>query len=543
MKYFSYCRKSEEDEDRQVLSIDSQRAETERLISARPDMEIVAVFEESRSAKTPGRPIFNAMMKRIERGEADGIVAWHPDRLARNSVDGGLVIYLLDQGKLKDLKFPSYSFENSSQGKFMLQIMFGYSKYYVDSLSENVKRGIRRKLELGVLPNRPPVGYRNDSELGVIAVDPHEYPFIRRVWDLALTGCYSSRKIRDIADYEWGFRTRKRKRIGGTPLSESAVYKILTRPFYAGLILWNGKTYQGKHQAMVTLDEFDRVQHILGRSTYAAPQKHAFAYAGMIRCGSCGLTVTAEHKINRQGHHYVYYHCTRRRRPQCTEPSVEVRKLEEQVLACLKRIAISDRAHKRALAQIGKHRYSRVVTDEGFIQTLEKTLSDTERALSALTDLRLREMIEDDDFVARRQKLQAEAARIREKLSERRTNADSWFEPTRLLLSFSNLAVCWFTEGNTEDRRLILCAVGSNLTLSNGILSIQATEPFTNEPKTVNCFRALALGRYVRTFPRDHLFQKRLDAIKELEERMKRRRPPDAPSVDLVGDEEEAHTA
>ena len=55
-----------------------------------------------------------------------------PDRLARNSVDGGLIIYLLDQGHVKDLKFANFTFENSSQGKFMLQIMFGYSKYYVD---------------------------------------------------------------------------------------------------------------------------------------------------------------------------------------------------------------------------------------------------------------------------------------------------------------------------------------------------------------------------------------------------------------------------
>src|ERR1700682_5692764 len=75
-------------------------------------------------------------------GEEDGITAWHPARLARNSVDGGRVIYLLDSGKLKDLKFATYTFENTPQGKFMLQIVFANSKYYVDSLSENVKREI-----------------------------------------------------------------------------------------------------------------------------------------------------------------------------------------------------------------------------------------------------------------------------------------------------------------------------------------------------------------------------------------------------------------
>ena len=103
------------------------------------------------SAKAPGRPVWAAMIKRIEKGEADGIVAWHPDRLARNSVDGGWIIHLLDRRVLKDLKFVSYSYEHSPQGMFMLQIMFGQSKYYVDNLSVNVKRGMPQENRDGVV--------------------------------------------------------------------------------------------------------------------------------------------------------------------------------------------------------------------------------------------------------------------------------------------------------------------------------------------------------------------------------------------------------
>ena len=85
--------------------------------------------------------MFNEMLKRIARREADGIIAWHPDRLRSNADDGGQVIHFLDTGKLFDLRFPIFTFENSPQGKFMLMIMFGHSKYEVDTLSEHVERG------------------------------------------------------------------------------------------------------------------------------------------------------------------------------------------------------------------------------------------------------------------------------------------------------------------------------------------------------------------------------------------------------------------
>jgi DNA invertase Pin-like site-specific DNA recombinase len=128
MRYFIYCRKSTEAEDRQVLSLDSQLKELQDKFAGDPSVEVAEIYREAFSAKAPGRPIFDEMIRRIERGQAEGIIAWHPDRLARNSVDGGQIIHLLDRSRLKDLKFATSSFENNPQGKFMLQIIFGYSK-------------------------------------------------------------------------------------------------------------------------------------------------------------------------------------------------------------------------------------------------------------------------------------------------------------------------------------------------------------------------------------------------------------------------------
>src|SRR5229473_5298233 len=98
------------------MSIQSQLQEL-KIHAQRDHLHIVAELQEAQSAKTPGRPVFNEMLRRIGRGEANGILAWHPDRLARNALDGGQIINLLDTAKLVDLRFPTYTFENTSQGK------------------------------------------------------------------------------------------------------------------------------------------------------------------------------------------------------------------------------------------------------------------------------------------------------------------------------------------------------------------------------------------------------------------------------------------
>src|SRR3989344_5568755 len=104
-KYFLYARKSTEDDDHQIMSIEAQLFEL-REYARRENEEILQEFTESKSAKKPGRDLFAEMINKIEASEGVGILAWHPDRLARNSVDGGKVIYLVDTGKIVSLRFP-----------------------------------------------------------------------------------------------------------------------------------------------------------------------------------------------------------------------------------------------------------------------------------------------------------------------------------------------------------------------------------------------------------------------------------------------------
>ncbi len=499
MKYFLYCRKSTESEDRQVLSIDSQRAELIKNFGKQAGIQIVDTYQESYSAKAPGRPLFSEMLERIERGEAEGIIAWHPDRLARNSIDGGRIIFLLDGKKLQDLKFATFSFENNPQGKFMLSIIFGYSKYYVDSLSENVKRGNRAKLQRGWRPNRAPIGYLNDPATKTIIPDPDRFLLVRKMFEYAMTGCYSVRQI-TLATREWGLKTRQHSRMGGRYLVPSNVHHILRNPFYKGTLISNGERYEGAHRPLITVEEFDAVQAVLDDRGKPAPARHAFPFTAIIRCGECGLMVTAETKVKPSGMRYHYYHCTRKRLDyRCRQKSIRAEILEAAFFDFVEQHTLPQEAGDWMLAQISAARDANRGVSASRSHALQSALSDVQRSLENLTSLRIRDLIDDEEFKTKRTQLQEEQERLEARLATLDDTANEWFSPAEAVVSFSTRAVSLYKAGDLPTRRNVVKTLGSHFILKDQKVSIQAAKPFVNLTKNADRSNLLAVLDDVRT--------------------------------------------
>ena len=350
-KFFIYARKSTDSEDRQVRSINDQIAEL-RELAKKENLEVVDLLVEKQTAKKPDRPIFAEMLKRIEAGEAKGILAWHPDRLARNSIDGGQIIYLVDTGVIQELKFSTFWFDPTPQGKFMLSIAFGQSKYYIDNLSENIKRGHRQKLKNGLWPQMAPLGYLNNKETKQIYVDKTKAKFIKKAFEAYASGKYTLKEVRKIIN-GLGLRGRRDKM-----LSTSNYQYLLQNPFYYGLIRYNGEYFEGKHEPIISKKLFDQVQEVMKRKS--KPQKadkmKFFLYRGLLKCDECGFTITADKKIKPSGKSYTYYYCTKKNPNHKCSQNVFTReeKISSQINEAIQKVSLSDDCADWMLAEIEK---------------------------------------------------------------------------------------------------------------------------------------------------------------------------------------------
>jgi site-specific DNA recombinase len=474
-QYIIYCRKSTESEEKQVLSIESQLKELKEFAN-RLNLHIADILTESKSAKSPGRHIFNEMMKKLSKGKYSGIVCWKLDRLARNPIDGAALVWALDQGKISDIQTPHGGFKNNSNDKFLMQIEFGMAKKYVDDLSDNVKRGLRAKLERGWLPALPPLGYLNEPKERTIVIDPERFPLVRKMWDLLLKDISPS-KILDIANNMLGFRTRQGKRIGGKPLAKSGLYKIFGNPFYYGLIERKEGVYSGKHTPMITEEEFWKVQELLGRRGRPRPKTHEFAFTGLIRCAECGCMITAEEKINRYGYHYTYYHCTKKKRgPRCHQKYIELVDLETQVAAHLENIHVPQKFLDLAFEYLLEEEKDGHQKEKDVRRSLDKAIAYCDKRLANLNQMRLRDLINDEEYVKEKKQLAEEKFRLEKSSIENPIKRS--LDLTAKAFNFAARAKESFEKGPLEDKRMILQELGSNLFLKNKKLEIQLAEPF-----------------------------------------------------------------
>ena len=499
-KFFLYARKSTDVEDKQVQSIEAQLVELRELVK-RDNLEIVEEFIEKQSAKIPGRPIFNRMLDLIEKGRANGIICWHPDRLARNSVDGGKIIYLIDTGKISALKFNTFWFEPTPQGKFMLNIAFCQSKYYIDSLSENTKRGHRQRARNGYMPGKAPVGYLNDSRNKTVVVDKRFAPLVKKGFEKYSTGGVL---LKDISSYfvSKGIVTGQSKsaKLGKTK-------KILTNTYYYGVFTYDGEVFEGRYDPIISKRLFDEVQVVINRKNHqwsnARVKRVPKPFTGLLKCGECGMMVTAETRtkyyVNGNIGTFKYYHCTKKSRfVKCLQPNFTREEVIDKQLSSL----IKNYSLKKSWAITMNKKLTEEEKDIAqscldIISIKRKDLEQIDVKLKLLLDSYLDQIIEKESFQEKKYQFVSQKKTLEEQILSLKKNQGNWIEPMRNWISEAQTTTQVAKSADLELKKVLAAKIfGSNLFLENKTIrgiGQNAWSALRADPLSRDCVVALGI--------------------------------------------------
>ena len=391
LRYVLYVRKSSEGEDAQEKSIPDQIQYCEEY-AERTGLLVVKAIEEKKSAKVSGRrKEFTQMLEDIANSKYDGILAYHPDRLARNSLESGMIIDMLDGNVIKDLKFPTLHFTNDASGKLLLNVLFAMSKQYSEHLSENVTRGVTTNFEQGK-SSAYKWGYSRDEVTGHYEPDSN-FELIKNGWQMRLEG----HTQQEIVDY-WLQNdvhrmtkiSRKNKHIRKITISKQMASNIFASPFYFGILIQNEQEVDLRKitnfTPMIDEETYNTVQ-AMGRKRARVPiyseKKTFYPFRDMVFCGVCNSETSMRVGKNRSsnGAYGLTYRCDTKG---CTRSvkSVRAKHFLYDLYDKLDTMKLTDKEYDEYSKEIDSYTDSKIIQ----IRTTKRSLEGRRKHLKVNVD-------------------------------------------------------------------------------------------------------------------------------------------------------------
>lgn len=355
----------------------------------------------------------------------------------------------------------------SQPSEFVSSLAFGQSKYYVDSLAENTKRGLRQKVRRGEYPGLAPIGYINDVRTKTVAVDRKQSVIIRKAFTLYTQ---NNSRLEDISNFlsQSGINSKSGKRIHRDRISF-----ILSNPFYYGHFRYAGEIHEGKHQPVVSKKIFDKAQEILkqrGRPHHKQNNQPQ-AFCGLLSCASCGMMITGEHRVKKQKngneHQYTYYHCTKKSKLKCPEPCVRQEELDRQLSSLIQKFSLRPDWAEEMREMLEKEKLKSAQSSAAFVQESQKRIRFIQTKLQRLLDGYLEQDIERETYRLEKAKLLSEKKSLEEQGERIKQKRTGWLEPMMEWIKKAENLPQIARENNLFVKKVVAKEIfGSNLILA-----------------------------------------------------------------------------
>ncbi len=435
---FIYCRVSTEEQAKEGYSIDAQKDICLKEAKRQHYNVLNTFVDEGQSATVSNRPEFLKMLEQVDTIKPAAIIVYNTDRFARNATDHFLIKERIKAVGTRLISVVQPMLDESPEGKMLDTFMAGINQFYSEDLSRKTKRGLDRKWEEGWWPGWAPLGYKNQrkNNKGIVVIDKKISPFITLAFKKYSTGNYSLFRLISFLSKK-GLRTRT-----GKPLAHSTMNKILTNPFYYGLMQWKGQQKLGKHIPLISKRTFDLCQQVAAkhRNFIIRERKYDFLLRGVIFCDRCGQRYTAEYhydnvKFAKWDGKYGIYHCAKRF--PCDAPSVEVNELEGKVENYFQNIKFSKAFTNALVVKIKRYLKERKKEEDKERNRLMRRKNELTKKAEILLARLLDETIEPEDYKAQNPIIQNDIYCVNTELAKLDTNREFDFDLLSEVLSIT----------------------------------------------------------------------------------------------------------
>ncbi|MGH1576501.1 recombinase family protein [Planktotalea sp.] len=437
-QYFGYIRVSTVKQGEGV-SLEAQREAIERYCATQ-DLAITRWFEEKETAAKRGRPIFTEMIKLLRAGKAKGVVMHKIDRSARNLRDWATVGDLSDAGI--DVHFAAESVDFASRGgRLTADIQAVIAADYIRNLREETIKGLDGRLKQGLYPFKAPIGYLDNGGGKLKTICPVKGPKVRHLFKVYAAGEHSLWSLVDEA-----------KRIGLTShgnakIGKTTIENMISNPFYVGLmrVSRQQKTYQGKHEALISSALFEQVRAVRARRTVKKVTKHGFDYRRIFRCARCQTAIIPERQ---KGH--AYYRCHTKG---CTSGSLREEAIENSISTQLRKYQLNIHAAGALQGRLGRWGERVLETERADTTALEMSKIANKKA--QLLDALLDGLIDKQVFEARNAQFLLQEKALSE--TSQKTIDPAWFrvQSAKLLELLKTLCLSHSLAIPAEKRRML----------------------------------------------------------------------------------------
>jgi site-specific DNA recombinase len=312
MNAIIYCRVSTK-EQTEGTSLESQRTACLEY-AAKNNIKVIKTYVEmGESAKFADR---TQLLKLIDfckdkTNDVRILIVWKVDRFARNVVDHFQIKSLLAKSGVT-INSVTEPINSNPEGKLMETMLAGFAQFDNDIRALRSVGGMARKIQEGLFPWKPPLGYLRASSLKEKVTkpdipDPERFEVMKDAWRRLLSGTSTK------ADIVRFFAVRGLKTQLGRPITAQMADFIFSNKFYAGILAnpWTKEKFAGKHLPMITPAEFYRIQDQLKERARNLPHRgfsSDFPLRGTLICPSCRRPLTGSWSRGHGGR-YAYYHC------------------------------------------------------------------------------------------------------------------------------------------------------------------------------------------------------------------------------------------